>query len=279
MIWSQQMRSRHNKKRNTAFLYEILVRAAAQTVMNKDFKRKAQIVSLMKEHFSKNTELAKEMELYKSLYQSNGMDMYTGEKLIQEVKKEHKKLDHDKIFFEQSALISKINKTLSKKVFSNFVPNYKNFATIAQIFNSDVSAKNRVLLETKVLKRIVNEEKKEEAKVKPISRLAFNVFVKKFNETYGDNLLKEQKELLNNYIMSFSDNGLGLKVFLTKEIDRLREGVQKSLDIDEIKSDSKMSDKTRNVLNLIEEFKNKPLDKDMVNQILKIQNLVQEIKN
>ena len=102
------MRLRHNKKRNTAFLYEILVRAAAKTVINKDFKRKAQIVSLMREHFKKNTELAKEMELYKALHQSSGMDTYTGEKLIQEVKKEYNKLDQDKIFFEQSRLISKI---------------------------------------------------------------------------------------------------------------------------------------------------------------------------
>jgi len=273
------MRQRHNKKRNTAFLYEILVREAAKTVMSKDFKRKAQIISLMREHFSQSTELAKEMELYKTLHRSKGMDPYTGEKLIQEVKKEHEKLDKDKIFFEQSALISKINKTLSKKVFSNFVPNYKSFATISQIFNADVSAKNRVLLETKVLKRIVNEERKEETKVKPISKLAFNVFVKKFNKTYGEGLLKEQKDLLNNYIMSFSDNGLGLKVFLTKEIDRLREGIQKSLDMKEIKSDSEMSDKTKYVLTLIEGFKNKPLDKDMVNQILKIQNLVKEIQD
>ena len=273
------MRPRHNKKRNTAFLYEVLVREAAKTVMSKDFKRKAQIISLMREHFNQDTELAKEMDLYKALHKSNGMDPYTGEKLIQEVKKEHEKLDQDKIFFEQSALISKINKTLSKKVFSNFVPNYKSFATIAQIFNTDVSAKNRVLLETKILKRIVSEEKKEETKVKPISKLAFNVFVKKFNEAYGESLLKEQRELLNNYIMSFSDNSLGLKIFLTKEIDRLRESVQKSLNIDEIKSDSNMSERTKNVLNLIEEFKNKPLDKEMVNQVLKIQNLVKEIQD
>jgi len=273
------MRLRHNKKRNTAFLYEILVRAAAKTVINKDFKRKAQIVSLMREHFKKNTELAKEMELYKALHQSSGMDTYTGEKLIQEVKKEYNKLDQDKIFFEQSRLISKINKILSKNVFSNFVPNYKNLATISQIFNADVSAKQRVLLETKLLKRIISEKKKEETKIKPISKLAFNIFVKKFNETYGESLLQEQKELLSNYIISFSDNGLGLKIFLTKEIDRLREGVQKSLKMGEIKSDSNMLEKTKNVLNLIEEFKNKPFDKEMVNQILKIQNLLKEIEN
>ena len=61
------MRQKHNKKRNTAFLYEILVREAAKTVISKDFKRKTQIVSLIKEHFDKETEMAKEIELYNTL--------------------------------------------------------------------------------------------------------------------------------------------------------------------------------------------------------------------
>ena len=43
---------------------------------------------MKKEHFNQDTELAKEMELYKALHRSDGMDPYTGEKLIQEVKLE-----------------------------------------------------------------------------------------------------------------------------------------------------------------------------------------------
>ena len=121
------MRQRHNKKRNTAFLYEILVREAAKTVITKNFKRKAQIISLIKEHFGKETEMAKEIELYNTLRQSDKMEEYVAEKLIQEAKKEHEQLNHDRIFFEQSTLISKINKILSKNVFSNFIPNYKTF--------------------------------------------------------------------------------------------------------------------------------------------------------
>jgi len=273
------MRQRHNKKRNTAFLYEILVREAAKTVINKDFKRKIQIVSLIKEHFGKETEMAKEIELYNTLRQSDNIEEYVAEKLIQEAKKEYERLNHDRIFFEQSALISKINKMLSKNVFSNFIPNYKNIATIAQIFNSDVSTKKRILLENKLFKRMVDKEKTQEDKVQPISNLTFNIFVKKFNESYKENLLKEQKELLNNYIMSFSDNGLGLKIFLTQEIDRLRENVKKSLEMNEIKVDSTMLEKTNKVLDLIESFKTKPIDQEVLGQVLKIQNLANEIEN
>ena len=38
-------------------------------------------------------------------------------------------------------------------------------------------------------------------------------------------LLCEQKELLSNFIVSFSDNGLGLKSFINDEIGRLKEAV------------------------------------------------------
>ena len=96
------------------------------------------------------------------------MNVHSAEKLIQEVKKDHKKLDTKKIFNEQSAVIGKINKSLSNKVYSNFVPNYKNLATLAQLFGDDVAAKSRVLLEEYVLKRLTSssrilKEEKEKA--------------------------------------------------------------------------------------------------------------------
>ena len=45
------------------------------------------------------------------------------------------------------------------------------------------------------------------------------MFVDRFNNTYQHSLLKEQKELLGNFITSYPDNGLGLKVYLNNEID------------------------------------------------------------
>ncbi len=76
---------------------------------------------------------------------------------INEVKRSHSKLDKEKIFKEQTALINKINKMLSKNVFSNFVPNYKNLATISQILNPDVSIKHRVLLEGFLVEALSSE--------------------------------------------------------------------------------------------------------------------------
>ena len=87
----------------------------------------------------------------------------------------------------------------------------------------------------------------EKGEMVPIDNLVYKTFVEKFNKSYGDSLLGEQKSLLNNYIMSFADNGLQLKMFLNEEIPRLKNAV------------------------------NEKLDKTKIEQILKIQNLVKEI--
>ena len=130
-------KTRHNKKRNTAFLYEALVRELTKCIVSKDETRKSIVVSLVKEHFAKGTVLRSELDLYKTLYESEDLDATLCEKLLNEVKRGHDSLDKEQIFKEQTALINKINRLLSKNVFSNFVPNYKNLATIAQILNPD----------------------------------------------------------------------------------------------------------------------------------------------
>ena len=271
-------KKKHNKKRNTAFLYEALVKEVAKSVIEKDLQRKSLLVSIIKEHFNNQTHLGKELQLYRTLASSEDMEANVAEKLIQEAKKEHQRIDKKKLFVEQSRVISKINKTLSRDVFSNFVPNYKNLATISQIFNDDVTVKNRVLLEAELLKVMTSENNKNQNKL-PVSNLVYRTFLKKFNETYGDELMQEQKSLLQNYILSFNDNGLQFKVYLNEELGRLRKIISEALNKEEIKLDDSMKEKTETVLNLIENFKNKPFSKSMLTQVLKMQNLAKEIED
>ena len=63
-------KTRHNKKRNTAFIYEALVRELTKCVVAKDGNRKAAVVSIVREHFAKGSLLRQELELYKALYES-----------------------------------------------------------------------------------------------------------------------------------------------------------------------------------------------------------------
>ena len=45
------MKLKHNKKRNTAFLYEALVKEITKAVMDKDVYKKDALVGMVKEHF------------------------------------------------------------------------------------------------------------------------------------------------------------------------------------------------------------------------------------
>jgi len=103
--------------------------------------------------------------------------------------------------------------------------------------------------------------------------------VKKFNKEYDNNLLKEQKELLNKFISSFSDNGLELKLYLNEEVGRLKTVLKKSLLIEEFVADEDMQKKAKDVISVLESYKDTKPDKDMVQQVVKIQGLVQEIHN
>jgi hypothetical protein len=113
--------------------------------------------------------------------------------------------------------------------------------------------------------------------MKPIDKLTFKTFINKFNSTYGD-LQEEQRNLLLKYILSFSDDNLGLKVYLNEEIGRLKEIINNSLEMEEIKTDSTMLKSTKKVLTRIEEYKNQQIDDTMIEQILKIQRLAEEIQ-
>ena len=270
-------KTRHNKKRNTAFLYEALVRELTKCIVAKDEKRRDIIVSLVREHFGRETLLRKELDLYKALYETENLDESVCEKLLYEVKKVHNSLNKGAIFKEQTALIGKINKILSKSVFANFVPNYKDLATISQILNPDVSVKHRVLLEGTLVKSLSMSREVEQSPMAPIDNLVYKTFVKKFNDQYEGKLLEGQEKLLSKYIASFHDDGVELKIFLNEEISRLREALVEALESEEIHKDTRLRANTQKVLSLFENYKEAPIDTVMIKQILKVQNLVEEL--
>ena len=83
--------------------------------------------------------------------------------------------------------------------------------------------------------------------------------------------------MLNYYISSFSDNALGLKMFLNDEIGRLKSRLQEALEIEEIKNDGDMIEKTQKVFEKLDDFKNKGIHEHVVLTVLRTQQLEQEI--
>tara|TARA_R110000824_G_scaffold68453_4_gene177036 strand:- start:648 stop:1475 length:828 start_codon:yes stop_codon:yes gene_type:complete len=272
------MKLRHNKKRNTAFLYESMIKELTKAVINKKDHRKAIIVSIIRESFKTKTILGQELSLYKVLNETSGVDLYTAERLVHEAREDYVRLDQEEIFEAQTRLINRINKELSGKVYNNFVPNYRNLATISQIFNGESAVKERVIMERKLIGTLTaSPTRVVESKNMPhMDGLVYKTYINKFNSKYKSELLKEQRELLNYFLMAFSDNGLGLKVFLNEEIPRLKESMSDVLKIEEISSDSDMRDKTKSILKKLDGYKTMMIDDRMVEEVLKIQRLAAE---
>ena len=275
-----KIKVKHNKRRNPAILYETLIRELTKSVVNKDHARRTKITSMVKEFFNKTTDLGKELEHYRSLSETTGLEPYTAEKLICELRHTHSHLDEKKLTAQKAALIKKINKDLGKEVFSNFIPNYKNLATIYQIFDRDLPTKSRVILEEKVLRRMVSSGKKAASEtLSTIDDITFKLFSRKFNTSYAKSLFEEQKELLKNYIHSFTDNGVELKIYLNEEVGRLKQKVKDSLETEEVKNDKDMLQKTKKIITILEDFKTEQIDKEMISKVLKVQDLVREIES
>jgi hypothetical protein len=109
--------------------------------------------------------MGREVRIYKNILETKDTKQNIAEKILSESKIEYSVLDKKQLFIEQSQMISRINKELSKDVFTTFVPNYKNLATLHQVFNNlDLSAKERVLLEEDALQIMTEATQQVEKK-------------------------------------------------------------------------------------------------------------------
>ena len=263
---------KHNKKRNTAFLYEALVRELTKASIKRDEKKKNTILCMLKESFQAGTLLSRELKLYQNILDTETEEKRLAEKIIFESRLERSAMDNKKLFNEQSALISRINKELSQDVYSNFVPNYKDLATLHQIFNNPkVNAKTRVLLEESIVDRMVQRaESSQESNMHHIDDIVYRSFIEKFNKQYHS-LSENQKTLLKTYIASAGDD-LEMKIFIDEELQRLKEALKSSEEL-EIFPEQK-----KELIDLIETYSKKEMsDEDLV-KVLKIQQLLEESK-
>ena len=191
----------------------------------------------MKKYFSNNSVLKEELELYKSLYENCTLAKDECEKVLKEAKLQRRFMDSKLIFDEQTQLINEINKELSSSIYNNFIPNYKTLASITQIFSGKLNPKSSILLEKEMVEYMSS------------------------NATDTD-------------ISSFSDNGIGLKMFLNEELKRLKTTLKNSLDLNEISSDPAMCEKVNELLLKLESFSKAKINEKMLRQVLKTQNLV-----
>jgi len=267
------MKLKHNKKRNTAFVFEVLINEVSKASMHNQDERKQNVLNIIKRYFYKGSILKEELEIYKSFDELEGSPPNLVEKIITESKTYAKDLDKKTVYEQQTKLINEANKILGSEIWNNFVSSYKKLATINQVLIGAQSPKKQVFVEQKLVNMLTQQEKIEKQPFPAVNKLALKTFLGKFNEKYSVSLNESQKRLLKEYITSYKDSGAEFNMYLYEEITRLKDQLTEQIQT------SDKSEKLSLVLEKIQSYQNKKIDRKAISEIIKIQSLVGELNN
>lgn len=270
----RRKKSSHNKKRNTAFLFETLVIECTKASLNEDYERGKKVYDLVRKNFTYNSELLKDLHLYQALLEAEELEPIAAEKLLQEVKRQRRFINKEKLFVQQRALAGRIRRGLGSETFNHFMPGYKSMATIAQILDDKTPVRIKIVLEEGLIGSITGKQQK--VVMEPIDNIVYKTFVKKFNERYGSVLSENQQKLISLYVMSLDENLAEISSFLDKELGVLKKQVKKFSD--EYKG-QELSEKLNRLHKKLDGYKDIKPDDTMITEVLKTQELIKELQS
>jgi len=212
------MKVKHSKFKNTAILFELLVKQITQEVLSNSTKNLSE--KIIKEFFNSRKELAKELKLYNWIVKERFSNNDDAKLFLQEVIEERKKLDESKLAKEKYNLIKTIKESYElDKFLSSNLQNYKLLASIYKVFESktqgrkveirDFIESNNTILEhitnvrpvSKPQDKLYEEFKKQS---EDLRLLTYKLLIENFNNKYS-NLDDSQKGLLREFINNVSN--------------------------------------------------------------------------
>ena len=280
---------KHSKIKNTGILFELLTRQITADVLA---GKSTKSVSILKEYFNENTELGKELELYKLLLEKNYQSEFKANDLLNVVIKQRQKLSNTNLRREKYNLIKSIKENYNVTDFFNGrIPNYRILASIYNVFQSETTDEkfkpdhivnsrftvleniiNKKVDEKKIKEKVLSEYNKED---KDLRLLAYQILVDKFNKKYKT-LDESQKSLLKNYINNVSNTN-SLREYVDREVIKIKNQLEGRL--------PKIKDKITNIklteaVNQIENLtKGKIVNEKQVLTLMRYYELIKEIKN
>jgi len=275
---------KHSKYKNTAILFEMLVRKLTSETLTSD---KTVTVEIIKKYFGKNTVLSKELQLYNSLIKESFKTEAQTLEFIRSCKAAHNKLNKSSLRRKRYNLVKEISENFDfQKISKIRINNYKELASVYKIFEYTESDNPKQLLECKnvIVEYMVTDTKtsnqknivleKYKSHDKDVRLLAYKLLVDKFNKKYSS-LDENQKQVLNKYIVHVNDTE-SLKIYLESILPNikkeLKEQVLKINDpVTKIKVD-KLSEMLCNVKTI------KTVNESHILSILRYFDLIKELK-
>lgn len=223
---------RHNKKRNSALLYEFLIRHISKCLINDMKEDASKAVSLSKRFFSKKKALHEELNLFNALLGTTVKSRQSAQKILSEVSRNASKMNARKLDVEKSRLIKEINHTFGDAVYGYKIPDYTVYASIQTLF-SDARNKKKINIVEKIkLEDTIVEHLVKEQTDKVVDRLKSNpdynnavykFVIERFHKKYSDKLSESQKKLLTKYaVYMISENKGVIRSAVDKEINEVK---------------------------------------------------------
>ena len=125
---------KHSKIKNTSILFELLTRQITADVLA---GKSTKSVKIVKKHFNENTELGKELQLYRILSEKHYESESRANDLLEMVLESRQKLSNSKLRNEKYNLIKEIKENYNANDFFNGrISNYRLLASIYNVFQS-----------------------------------------------------------------------------------------------------------------------------------------------
>jgi len=274
---------KHSKYRNTGILFELLVRKLTSETMTSD---KSLTIDIIKKYFGKNTELAKELQLYNNLIKEQYKSEAYALEYIRNVKNAHSKLNQSVLKRQRYNLVKEIQQNF---VFENIskihITNYKVLASIYMLFEHSESVNPKQLMQCKTIivengipsnKSINKDIILESYKKQPehMRLLSYNLLIDKFNKKYGI-LSEQQKALLGQYITNVNDTDV-FKQYIGKTIPELKKQLKQ---YSTIITDKTTKIKVQKLSEMLCSVENKKIIKEShVLSLLRYMDLINELK-
>lgn len=219
---------KHNKKRNTYLIYEQFISLISRLSFAKMHNEAKFVSSILKEHYSGNSLIAKEKKLFESVLKTKNLKKEEAEDILREVFEESKEIEQETLNKQKDRLINDITNKISVRFFEMPVNEYKLFASTQILFNEsrDVGNKNTTPAERAKIKKVLVERmcrKEETQKEYKIDNFTYNILVEKYNKKYSKLMTEEQKSLLKAWILyNVSGNGSKLKNVLIENKKKIK---------------------------------------------------------
>lgn len=283
---------RHSKIKNVGLLFELLARQITVDALE---DRKSSVGAIIiKEFFSKDSELRKELDLYQKLIKSNFVSEMKAASYIDIIVEARRSLNHTKLRKEKYNIIRKISENFNiDSFFKSRVDSYATYASIYKLFEYNTltesqykNAHDLIECKFKIVEHLTRKTLKKE-KVKSnisdilakenmsIRLLTQKIIIDDFNKKFSNNLNESQKSLIRDYINgitstnSFMDSvhkRIPIIVTEMKNLSKLIQDIPIRIKLIEL---SKGIDKLKNV---------KSINDDQFIALLKVYSLTEEIQ-